>query len=876
MKKILLSLFIAMNVLIMSLITLPIEVLAETVDVEYLDENGIEQTVSARILNSGSPGQLDTGWYVIQGNSHRPGVININGDVNLILADGQSFSVRGAQNRAGITLTGSNSLTIYGQKNGTGQLVAQGNGSAAGIGGNMGDSGGIIKIVGGNVTAKGGQYSGAGIGGGSGGSGASVTISGGKVTATGGYSAAGIGGGSQGSGGTVNINGGEVTATGSKGVGGIGGGAGIGGGYNKNGGTINITSGTVTATGGDKASGIGGGDQGNGGTINITGGTVTARGGNSAADIGGGHSGSGGNISITGGRVTATGGGYYGAGIGGGQNGDGGSISISDGEVSASGGTGAAAIGGGHSGSGGSINITSGTVTAKGGSNAASIGGGSQASGGTIVITGGRVMATGASSEGIGIGHGWVYRGSGGSITISGGDVTATGGGGGAGIGGGGSSASGAAITINDGRVIARGGRSSAGIGGSSGGSGGIIKIAGGEVIATGGQSGAGIGGGYYGQGASITISGGEVSATGGSSAAGIGGGITGDGGDVNITGGTVFAQAYSSMKDIGGGSGSSSDGSLTISGNAALFLRNDNCVEPVTETHQHKTFSNSAETGYDFPEAWYSDFGAWLRLPKITFDSAGGSEMEDITQVQGTAITAPTDPSRDGYTFDGWDPALPETMPNSDLNLTAKWKINQYTITFDSTGGSEVDDIIQNYGTSVTAPADPTRDGYTFDDWDPSLSETIPNSDLSLTAKWRINQYTINFDSRAGSKVDDIKQDYGTEIIAPADPTRDGYTFDGWDPALPETMPSNDLNLAAKWKKIAAVSKETEPDTIELDASKTDSVKKTDPVATETTKKLLATGQRDFFLLIAIALLLIDGGLLVLFVNDKVKKDKS
>ena len=98
-----------------------------------------------------------------------------------------------------------------------------------------------------------------------------------------------------------------------------------------------------------------------------------------------------------------------------------------------------------------------------------------------------------------------------------------------------------------------------------------------------------------------------------------------------------------------------------------------------------------------------------------ITFDTNGGSEITPITQDYGTAITAPANPTREGYTFIGWDKAIPATMPAENMTITAKWKVNQYTITFDSNGGSEIAPITQDYGTAITAPADPTREGYTF-----------------------------------------------------------------------------------------------------------------------------------------------------------------
>ncbi len=184
-----------------------------------------------------------------------------------------------------------------------------------------------------------------------------------------------------------------------------------------------------------------------------------------------------------------------------------------------------------------------------------------------------------------------------------------------------------------------------------------------------------------------------------------------------------------------------------------------------------------------------------------ITFDTNGGSEIAPITQDYGTEITAPDNPTRKGYTFKGWDKEIPETMPAENMTITAQWEINQYTITFDTNGGSEIAPITQDYGTEITAPDNPTRKGYTFKGWDKEIPETMPAENITVKAQWKINQYTIAFDTNGGSEIDSITQDYGTKIIAPADPTRKGYTFKGWDKEIPETMPAGNITVKAQWE---------------------------------------------------------------------------
>ena len=184
-----------------------------------------------------------------------------------------------------------------------------------------------------------------------------------------------------------------------------------------------------------------------------------------------------------------------------------------------------------------------------------------------------------------------------------------------------------------------------------------------------------------------------------------------------------------------------------------------------------------------------------------ITVKPENGKADITITQDYGTPITAPADPTREGYTFIGWDREIPTTMPAENMTVAAQWEINRYTITFDTAGGSEIAPITQDYDTAITAPADPTREGYTFIGWDRDIPEIMPAENMTVTAQWEINRYTITFDAAGGSEIAPITQDYGTNIAAPADPTREGYTFIGWDREIPETMPAENITLKARWK---------------------------------------------------------------------------
>ena len=183
-----------------------------------------------------------------------------------------------------------------------------------------------------------------------------------------------------------------------------------------------------------------------------------------------------------------------------------------------------------------------------------------------------------------------------------------------------------------------------------------------------------------------------------------------------------------------------------------------------------------------------------------ITFDTDGGSAIAAITQDYNTAVTAPANPTKTGYTFAGWDKTIPTTMPAENITIKALWTINQYTITFDTDGGSTIAPITQDYNSAVTAPANPTKTGYTFAGWDKTIPTTMPAENITIKATWTINQYTITFDTDGGSAIAPITQDYNSAVTAPANPTKTGYTFTGWDKEIPTTMPAENITIKATW----------------------------------------------------------------------------
>ena len=136
------------------------------------------------------------------------------------------------------------------------------------------------------------------------------------------------------------------------------------------------------------------------------------------------------------------------------------------------------------------------------------------------------------------------------------------------------------------------------------------------------------------------------------------------------------------------------------------------------------------------------------------------------------------------------------------------------FAVTFDTKGGSSVPVQNILNGQRASEPADPTKTGYTFDGWyteetctNPYDFDTSVQNALTLYAKWTINQYTITFKPENGDKDTTITQVYGTAVTAPANPTRTGYTFAGWDREIPATMPAENMTVTAQWTAVGSSS---------------------------------------------------------------------
>ena len=205
-----------------------------------------------------------------------------------------------------------------------------------------------------------------------------------------------------------------------------------------------------------------------------------------------------------------------------------------------------------------------------------------------------------------------------------------------------------------------------------------------------------------------------------------------------------------------------------------------------------------------------------------LTFDTDGGSEIAPITQAFGTAITAPADPTKAGYTFAGWNIKIPATMPAENMTIKAQWTADKptekYTLTFDTDGGSEIAPITAEAGTAIAAPADPTKAGYTFASWEPSIPEKMPAKNMTIKAQWTADKptekYTVSVTGSYAAPNGEGAYAAGETVSLDAG-ILTGYDFEGWtvtagnaklkDAKQAKTtfvMPDNAVAVTANWKQ--------------------------------------------------------------------------
>ena len=242
--------------------------------------------------------------------------------------------------------------------------------------------------------------------------------------------------------------------------------------------------------------------------------------------------------------------------------------------------------------------------------------------------------------------------------------------------------------------------------------------------------------------------------------------------------------------------------------------------IAPITQ--KYNTNINAPEApikeGYTFI-GWYSDSNyntefSFVKMPSkditiyakyqinsysVSFETFGGTSFDSISVTYSSILNISNSPSKEGCNFVGWyldmeltTPLESYRMPAEDIVLYAKYEAKKNSISFISNGGTNVDTIIQDAGTAVTAPDDPTRFGYTFMGWytesgliNKYTFSTMPNDGIVLYAKWEIINYSVVYHANDGINptanptIVNVQNNKRAIRLLPASLTN--YDFVGW-----------------------------------------------------------------------------------------------
>ncbi|MGL4981275.1 MAG: InlB B-repeat-containing protein [Treponemataceae bacterium] len=258
-----------------------------------------------------------------------------------------------------------------------------------------------------------------------------------------------------------------------------------------------------------------------------------------------------------------------------------------------------------------------------------------------------------------------------------------------------------------------------------------------------------------------------------------------------------------------------------------------DNVQKPTDPTRKGYLFGKwcidfDAVEPFDFDTKITEDitlYASWIKVCVVSFDTDGGSIVDDQIIAVGEKVIYPLTPNKDNFTFTNWykDSKKTElfdfnTNVLKDLTLFADYYRTSNTVFFESNGGSIVDDQIVIIGDKVQKPIDPAKEGFAFDYWcsDQTLTNefnfnnVIIDSNTILYARWTSISFSITFNTNEGSDIPTSNVQYGSRVVFPEIPKKDGFIFNKWctdelctnEYDFSEKITENKV-LYAKWERI-------------------------------------------------------------------------
>ena len=184
-----------------------------------------------------------------------------------------------------------------------------------------------------------------------------------------------------------------------------------------------------------------------------------------------------------------------------------------------------------------------------------------------------------------------------------------------------------------------------------------------------------------------------------------------------------------------------------------------------------------------------------------VTYKVDGAQIGEPETYEYGEAVTLREKPSKEGYTFNGWSYEAGFKMPAEDVVIEGSYQINSYTVTYKVNGEQFGEQETYEFNELVQLRSEPTKEGYTFSHWNRSSEFNMPANDVVIEGSFKINSYTVTYKVDGSQYGSTETYEYGSAVVLREEPKKEGYTFSGWDHEDNFMMPADDVVIEGTYQ---------------------------------------------------------------------------